>query len=117
MEPGKESHTTENEVYATGTAASGQTGNLSGYTKEEADAKFKDINYVLLGVVIILLVMVATLIIDSFHINSATYKEYSEKTKTLEDIQNINKELLGQNKQNQELILKQQKQILDIFKK
>lgn len=85
--------------------------------KEEADSKFKDINYILLSVVMILLVMVATLIIDSFHINSVIYKEYSQKTESVEMTQKINQELLDQNKQNQEFILKQQNQILELLNK
>lgn len=85
--------------------------------KKEADSKFKDINYILLSVVIILLVMVATLIIDSFHFNSATYKEYSDKTQSLESVQKSNNLLLEQNKQNQQIIIDQQKQILDKLNK
>ncbi|MDO8240714.1 MAG: hypothetical protein Q7T51_01910 [Candidatus Moranbacteria bacterium] len=85
--------------------------------KKEADSKFKDINYILLSVVIILLVMVSTLIIDSFHINSAIYKEYSEKTGSVEQSQKINQELLDQNQKNQQLILEQQKQIQELIKK
>lgn len=80
--------------------------------KEEADSKFKYINYILSGVVIILLVMVATLIIDSFHINSTIYKEYSQKTESVEMTQKINQELLEQNIKNQELIVELQKEIL-----
>ena len=81
--------------------------------KREADSKFKDINYILLSVVIILLVMVATLVIDSFHFNSATYKEYSEKTESVENTQKINQELLSQNQKNQEMIIELQKQLLN----
>jgi len=64
--------------------------------KKDADSKFKDINYILLSVVIVLLVMVATLVIDSFHINSATYKEYAQKTESVEMIQKANEALLEQ---------------------
>jgi hypothetical protein len=46
--------------------------------RNEFNLKFKDINYILLTVIVVLLVMVATLVIDSFHFNSATYKEYSQ---------------------------------------
>jgi hypothetical protein len=88
----------------------------SSYSREETDAKFKDVNYLLLAVVIILLLMVATLVIDSFHINSATYKEYSQKTESVEITQKANeallkqvKELFEQNKNNQTLIIKPQK--------
>ncbi len=91
-----------------------QTGDISGgYTKVETDAKFKDVNNVLLGVILILLVMVATLIIDSFHINSATYREYSKKIQTLDSIQNTNKTLFEQNNQNQVIIIEQQRQIIE----
>ena len=79
--------------------------------KEETDSKFKDVNFLLLGVVIILLVMVATLVIDSFHFNSATYKEYSQKEDVIKQMQKINQELLDQNKKNQQIIIEQQKQI------
>ncbi|MDO8637979.1 MAG: hypothetical protein Q7R43_00245 [Candidatus Daviesbacteria bacterium] len=85
--------------------------------KKEADSKFKDMNYILLTVVVILIVMVATLLIDSFHFNSATYKEYSDKTKSLESIQESNNLLLEQNRQNQQIIIDQQKQIQDNLNK
>jgi len=87
--------------------------------KKETDSKFKNINYILLSVVMVLLVMVATLIIDSFHFNSAVYKEYSHKTEVVEENQKINNVLLkevqevsGQNKKNQEMIIELQNQIL-----
>jgi hypothetical protein len=93
-----------------------QTGGVSGYTKEETDAKLKDINYILIGVVIVLLimmvtliVMVATLLIDSFHINSTTYKEYSEK------IDNLNY-LRDENSNNQKIIVDQQSEIINLLK-
>ena len=66
--------------------------------KKETDSKFKDLNYILLSVVIILLIMVATLIIDSFHINSTIYKEYSSKNNNIEETQRINQQLLEENK-------------------
>lgn len=98
-------------------SGSQKSGSLSTYSKEETDAKFKDFNYILSGVVLVLLIMVATLVIDSFHINSVTYKEYSQKTESVENTQNVNKELLDQNQKNQQLILEVQKQILDLIKK
>lgn len=90
-------------------------GNSLSSFKENVEGKFKDINYILFGVVLILIVMVATLIIDSFHINSATYKEYSEKIDILNSLRENNDELLQQNKQNQEVILQQQVQIIDLL--
>lgn len=92
---------------------------LLGDKLKSAESKLKDINYILLSVVIILLVMVATLIIDSFHFNSATYKEYSQKTESIETIQKNNENLLKQIKnfseqatKNQDLIIELQKQSL-----
>ncbi len=66
--------------------------------------------------VVTLIVMTVTLLIDSFHFNSATYKEYSDKTQSLEVIQENNKLLLDQNKQNQQIIIDLQKQILERLK-
>jgi len=66
--------------------------------------------------VVTLVVMVVTLLIDSFHFNSATYREYSEKINTLEVLQSSNSELLEQNRDNQELIFEQQEQILELLK-
>ena len=90
---------------------------------KEADSKFKDINYILLSTIIILMVMVATLVIDSFHINSATYKEYSQKTDAVESIQKSNEilmkqviELTEQNKNNQQVFLDQQKKMIEKLK-
>jgi len=96
----------------------GKTSDLTAEAvKKEADSKFKDINYLLLAVVVILLVMVATLVIDSFHFNSATYKEYSQKEDIIERMQKINQELLDQNKKNQQIIIEQQKQIWRLIEK
>lgn len=88
-----------------------QQGVLS-YSKTETDEKFgatnkkvEDVNDQLRLVIIILLVMVATLLIDSFHFNSATYREYSEKLEAVDSTQKINQELLDHNKQNQDLII------------
>ena len=117
------------------TVVPGQAGRLSDtYTRDETDKKFNDasrklvdaneklveaikriekIDWTLFAVVLILLVMVATLVIDSFHINSVTYKEYSEKTTSVETTQKVNQELLDQNRENQELIIELQKQLLN----
>jgi len=51
-----------------------------------------------------MLAMTATLVIDSFHFNSVTYKEYSDKTQT----QSL---LLETNRQNQEVIKQNQEEI------
>ena len=54
--------------------------------RKKVDSRFEKIDYFLFSVVLILMVMVATLIIDSFHVNSATYKEYSQKTEVVENL-------------------------------
>jgi hypothetical protein len=95
---------------------------------DEINKKLDKFFYLLFTVglvfVITLIVMVATLVVDSFHINSTTYKEYSQKTESVETTQKANEillkqvqELSEQNKQNQELILKQQNQIIELIKK
>ncbi|OGT07474.1 MAG: hypothetical protein A2X78_03215 [Gammaproteobacteria bacterium GWE2_37_16] len=85
--------------------------------QKDTDSKFKTVNGLLLSVVMVLLFMVATLVIDSFHFNSVTYKEYSQKENSIEQMQKINQELLEQNKKNQLIIIEQQKQIWRIIGK
>lgn len=55
-------------------------------TDQSTDKKLKNLNWLIAGVVIVvfigfitMVVMVATLLIDSFHINSTIYREYSQK--------------------------------------
>lgn len=69
--------------------------------------------------VVTLIIMVITLLVDSFHFNSVTYSEYSQKSESLQIIQKSNEVLLKQiqdlaeqNKKNQELTVELQKQIL-----
>ena len=107
--------TNQSESYTpvTKTKSSG----LTNYTKKDIDDKFTTVNILLFTVVIVLIIMVATLIIDSFHINSTIYKEYSEKAESIENIKIMNGELIKQNIKNQEVIIEQQKQIKEILKK
>lgn len=65
---------------------------------------------ILVFTVLTMLVMVSTLVIDSFHINSAIYNEYSAQMKANNDLTNMTKE-------NQDLIMKNQKMIEDNIKK
>ena len=55
---------------------------------EEIHKKLDRFFWVLFSVgfvfVVTLIVMTITLLVDSFHFNSATYKEYSEKTASVE---------------------------------
>lgn len=73
------------------------------------EAKVRNLSWLMTGVVIVsfigfitMIVMTATLIVDSFHINSTTYSEYSEKIKTLNDTQETSKILLETVQKNQE---------------
>lgn len=108
---------TKNDQTTDGTLTKGEGLLSNNKNKDYVDNKIDKINFLLFGVVVILLVMVATLIIDSFHINSATYKEYSEKIETLNFLRKTNEELIKQNISNQEIILKQQNQILEMLQK
>ena len=91
---------------------------------ETVNKKLDKFFYVLFSVgfvfVVTLIVMTLTLLIDSFHYNSATYKEYSQKTESVETTQKTNeallqqiKDLAEQNKKNQEIIIELQKQLLN----
>lgn len=91
-------------------------GGLSNF-KQEVNKKLEQMNLALFTVVIILIVMVTTLLIDSFHFNSTTYKEYSDKIQTLNSLNETNNELMEQNKKNQDLILEQQNQLINLIKK
>lgn len=94
-----------------------KSGDLTIYTKKDIDDKFTAVNILLFTVVIVLIIMVATLIIDSFHINSTIYKEYSQRNENMENIKNMNDGLIEQNIKNQEIIIEQQKQIQEILNK
>jgi hypothetical protein len=73
---------------------------------------------------VVVFVAFIQLVVDSFHINSATYKEYSQKTEAIEVIQKSNEVLLKQvvdlteqNNSNQKMFLEQQKEIIEKMKK
>lgn len=83
---------------------------------EVAETKVKTLNWLMVGVVtvtfigfITMIVMVATLLIDSFHVNSASYKDYSEKIKTLNTLQETNKNQL-------KIIQENQKKLEELYK-
>ena len=88
---------------------------------EELKGKYDFQTKIIISVFVIafltMVFMVAGILLDAWHFNSAVYKEYSNKTKTLESFQENNKLLLEENKKNQELILEQQKQIQNLLKK
>lgn len=97
-------------------------GNL-GFQKD-VKKRFEKIDNILFGVITAVVVSLVAVIIsviglfmDQMRYNNAAYKEYSEKIQTLDSVRDSNSELLEQNKQNQELILKQQSQIFELLKK
>ena len=115
-----ENLTTQNEEALNGTLTKGE-GSISSWPKGIED-KFSKIDDLLLAVIIVLVVMVvtmifmvATLMIDAWRFNSATYREYSEKIDTLNSLQESNSSLTEQNVRNQELIIQQQTQILELL--
>lgn len=87
------------------------------YTDKHLKEKFSNIQWLMVGVVVVCLIGFVQLTIDSFHVNSATYKEYSEKTNAIDLLQKNNELLLEQAKTNQSIILNQQDKILQLLKR
>lgn len=90
----------------------------------EVKNRFDKIDNILIAVVASVLVSLVAVIIsviglflDQMRYNNAAYKEYSEKIQVLDSVRDSNSELLQQNKQNQELIIKQQGKILELLNK
>jgi len=86
--------------------------------------KFEQIDHILLSVIIVLVLSMIAIIIsviglflDQIRYNNAAYREYSEKIGVLNSLRDSNNELLEQNKKNQEIIINQQKQILELLQK
>ncbi len=93
----------------------GTLGELKGHF----DKQFGKIDKLLFAIVTSVIVSAVGIVIATFGIvadqmryNSVIYKEYSEKTKSVETTQKINQELLIQNQKNQEIIIELQKQVL-----
>jgi hypothetical protein len=86
----------------------------SEYADKKIKEKFNNVSWLMVGVVIVVFIGFVQLIVDSFHINSATYNEYSQKTETLNQIQKTNQELLNQSIQNQKIIIETQNTIKNI---
>lgn len=84
---------------------------------DKFDFYIKFVVGVLVIAVLTMIFMVATLVIDSFHFNSATYKEYTQKTDAVITLEETNKQQLEQNKENQQTIIEQQMQIIELLKK
>lgn len=62
---------------------------------------------------IAVVIAVIGLFLDQMRYNNAAYKDYFQKTVSIETTQKINQELLEQNKKNQEIIIELQKIILN----
>ena len=69
------------------------------FSQQYTDKKIKSISWLMVGVVIVCFLGFITLIIDAFHINSITYREYSTK--------------LDQYNENQQIIIDLQNQLLE----
>jgi len=82
-----------------------------GEIAKKFDFYIKIVVGVLVVAVLTMLFMVAGVLLDAWHFNSAVYKEYSAKTGNLESLQEANKLLLEQNTEGQKLMLEQQEQI------
>jgi hypothetical protein len=96
------------------TLPSGEIGNIK--------KKFEKIDQILFGVMlavvlslVAIIVSVIGLFLDQMRYNNAAYREYSEKIQILNSTKESNSELFEQNKQNQELILEQQGQIINLL--
>jgi len=97
-------------------------GNI-GFQKD-VKRRFEKIDNILFGVITAVVVSLVAVVIsviglfmDQMRYNNVAYKEYSEKIQTLESLKNSNIELLEQNKQNQELIISQNNQIIELLNK
>jgi hypothetical protein len=86
----------------------GNTGGIESTMNDRIDRHENTIY----AVILFMLFMLAGFLIDYFRFNSTVYKEYSQKTESVEVTQKINQELLDQNKKNQEVIIELQKQLI-----
>lgn len=91
--------------------------------KDYVEKGFKEVSRTMQVVVVVLTVavvtmlfMVAGLILDAMRFNSVIYREYSEKLNAVETLQESNDLLLKKNKEEQEIIVQQQLQILELLK-
>lgn len=86
----------------------------------EIKKKFEKIDQILFGIMlavvlslVAIIVSVVGMFLDQMRFNNAAYEEYSEKLRISELLKENILVLQDQNERNQELIIKQQKQILD----
>jgi membrane-anchored glycerophosphoryl diester phosphodiesterase (GDPDase) len=83
---------------------------------QDADKKIKatakNFQWWVAAIVLVCVLGFLQLLVAYFQFSSATYKEYFQRNESIETTQKINQELLQQNKNNQELIIELQKQLL-----
>lgn len=84
--------------------------------------RFEKIDKVIFGLMltvilsmIAIIVSVTGLFLDQMRYNNAAYRDYSEKIKITESEKDIVSSLFSQNKENQELILRQQSTIIQLI--
>ena len=76
--------------------------------KEKFDFYIKIVVYILVAAIVTMLIMVGTLVVDSFHFNSAIYREQTTKVEDFNKLLEENMALLESSKKNQEIIIKNQ---------
>ena len=85
--------------------------------KQHTDDQIKKVSSLLYAVVFVCFLGFVTMLLDSFRFSTTTYKEYSARLESIQDIQKINNDAIEQNKKNQELISEQQRQIIKLLNK
>jgi membrane-anchored glycerophosphoryl diester phosphodiesterase (GDPDase) len=82
-------------------------------SENKIKATAKNFQWWIAAVVLVCVLGFLQLLVAYFQFTSATYKEYSQKTESIESTQKINQELLNQNIKNQEIIIELEKQLLN----
>lgn len=77
---------------------------------EAIEQKFDFYIKIVIGVLVVamitMILMTMTVLVNSFHFNSVTYREYSEKLEAVKDLREVNKTQQEVIKQNQEIMKK-----------
>jgi len=88
-----------------------------GEISKKFDLYIKFVVGILFVAVVTMLLMVGSLLLEAFHFNSATYKEYSERVQSVEQMQKSNDILLEQISSQEKQIIQLQQQINDLIRK
>lgn len=98
--------------------------NVPSGTLGDISKKFEKIDQILFGIMIAvvlslvaIIVSVIGLFLDQMRFNNVVYKEYTEKINTLDSLKDSNRFLLEQNKESQNIIIEQQRQIIEDLNK